>query len=269
MQNGEFIHNSGRISYEVTGSGEPIVLVHGFSLDRTMWQPQVDHLQAGYQVITYDARGFGSSDLPEGPYDHADDLKALFTHLDLPQAHLAGLSLGGRIAVNFTLAHPQNVRSLSLLNATLDGYKNEIDWSVRASAQELNKAKQNWLQHDIFRTAQKHPQAMAILQDITDNYSGWHWFNQDPHAPSSQARQQLHEITTPTLLISGGQDLAYFRSITDVLANGIRGARTAVVPDAGHMVNLEAPAAVNQLLAAFIGENTVAASTRHGASNQR
>ena len=74
MASGTVAYNNGRIYYEVTGTGAPIVFIHGFTLDHRMWQPQVEAFGQSHQVIAYDARGFGKSSLPDGPYDHAGDL---------------------------------------------------------------------------------------------------------------------------------------------------------------------------------------------------
>lgn len=81
MESNSFHYNSGDIYYEVTGAGEPVVFVHGFTLDHRMWQPQVEVLRDDYQMITYDVRGFGRSSLPDGPYNHAADLRALLYEL--------------------------------------------------------------------------------------------------------------------------------------------------------------------------------------------
>ncbi len=103
MKNGLLAYNDGHIYYEVSGSGEPIVFIHGFTLDHRMWRPQVEFFAQDYQVITYDVRGFGKSSIPTQPYSHDDDLLALLTYLGIEQAHIVGLSMGGRIATNFTL----------------------------------------------------------------------------------------------------------------------------------------------------------------------
>lgn len=76
MTNGTLTYNDGQIYYEVIGSGDPIIFLHGFTLDHTTWKPQVEYFSKNYQVITYDARGFGKSSLPKSSYDHAADLQA-------------------------------------------------------------------------------------------------------------------------------------------------------------------------------------------------
>ena len=94
--------NGTRLYYEAAGAGHPVVLLHGFTFDTTMWDDQFLPLAQHFRVIRYDMRGFGRSDLPGAEsYSHVDDLKALLDHLGISQAHLVGLSKGGAIALDF------------------------------------------------------------------------------------------------------------------------------------------------------------------------
>lgn len=256
MSSGTLTFNNGQIYYEVIGSGQPIVFVHGFTLDHTMWQPQVEFFSKDCQAITYDARGFGKSSLPDGAYDHAADLYALLEHLSVEQVHLVGLSMGGRIATNFTLNYPEMVKTLTLMDSALDGYKSEVDWNVHAKEQGPEKAKEDWLNHELFTVTQKRPDVVAALRTIVEGYSGWHWSHHDPQSPANtHARDHLHEITKPTLIVVGEGDLTYFHNIANVLAAGIPGAQREIVPNAGHMVNMEAPDEINNLIANFIAKS--------------
>lgn len=252
MQNGVVHHNNGQLIYETNGSGEPIIFVHGFGLDRTMWRPQVEFFARKYQVVTYDVRGFGESSLPDRPYSHAADLKALIDHLGLKGAHIVGLSMGGRIAINFALTYPGMVRSLTLMDTALDGYASDVDWNVHAKIQGIEKAKQNWLQHDLFATVREQAHLTDSLQVIIDRYSGWHWLNNDIYAAvSTDACNRLDEIRVPTLILVGQHDLSYFCRIADLLSDRIAKAQKIVVPNVGHMINLEAPSEVNRHVAEF------------------
>src|SRR5438105_4839998 len=97
MQAGLAPVNGTQLYYEVTGIGDPLVLIHGFSLDTRMWHAQVPALAAHYRVIAYDLRGFGRSPMSDGtPYQHADDLKGLLDYLSAGPAVLVGLSRGGQ-----------------------------------------------------------------------------------------------------------------------------------------------------------------------------
>lgn len=248
-QSGKLEFNHGRLYYEVRGSGEPFVFIHGFTLDHRMWQPQVEYHSRRARVITYDARGFGRSSAPAGPYNHHDDLHALLDHLGVQSTHIVGLSMGGRVAVNFTLEYPARVLSLSLLDSALDDYNDPTDWNVHARTEGLDRAKQNWLNHPLFDGTRRHPEVVAALKPIVADYTGWHWLNRDPQIPrSTHAKRRLSEIRAKTVVVVGEQDLAYFRDIAHFLAANISGARLEVIPNAGHMVNMEAPDRVNRLL---------------------
>jgi len=88
--------NGTRLYYEVAGSGQALVLIHGFSTDCRQWKDQIEFFKSDYKVICYDMRGFGKSTVPSGMnYSHAEDLRALLDHLDIEKAHILGHSFGG------------------------------------------------------------------------------------------------------------------------------------------------------------------------------
>lgn len=255
VKNGRFTYNNGEIYYQTTGVGEPIVFIHGFTLDNRMWQPQVDFFGKKYRVITYDARGFGRSSIPSHAYNHCDDLRALLEHLGIEQAHIVGLSMGGRIAINFALAHPKIVQSLTVMDSALDGYKSTVDWNVHAKDVGVESAKENWMNHEIFTETRKHSRVVAALRPIIKDYSGWHWLHDDMQQPAnSHARTRLNEITVPTLIVMGERDIPYFHAIAATIKAGIKGSVKVMVPSGGHMINMEKPKIVNKLLADFIAQ---------------
>lgn len=243
----------GKLYYETVGEGETIVFIHGFSLDRRMWAPQVAEFSKNYQVVTYDARGFGRSSLPEGTYQHHADLRHLLTGLGISQAHLVGLSMGGRIAANFTVMYPQMVKSLTLLDAALNGYPNSVNWDVGLAGRGMAVAKANWLNHELFHDTKLHLDAARACSEMVAEYSGWHWNHADPQSESDpDTANRLNEVTAPTLIIVGQGDLPQFKAIAQVYHSGIAGSKLVVIPQAGHMTNLEAPEQVNQLIAGNI-----------------
>lgn len=263
IQSGFAEVNGAKLYYEISGAGEPLVLVHGFSLDRRMWDSQVEAFSERYQVIRYDLRGFGKSSLPEGTdYQHSDDLAALLTVLGISQAHLVGLSVGGAVVLNAALAHRELAKSLVLVDAVLPGF----NWSAAQSAMDgavwetggrsgAEAAKALWLDHPLFAPAQRNPQASAALKEIIAGYSGWHFVNHDPqHYPDPPAIQRLHTITAPTLVVVGELDLPDFLAIGQTLAHDIRDAREVVLQQVGHMSNMEAPSKFNEAVLEFLGQ---------------
>ena len=251
------------LAYEVTGDGPAVVLVHGFGLDMRMWEPQVEHLAARYRVVRYDCRGFGASGPfdPAVPYTHAADLVALLDHLAIGQAVLAGLSFGGRVVLQTALAAPARVAGLVLLDAVLDG----VPWDPESAAalDELARrvqaggapaGREAWLAHPLFAAARQRPGELAAqLAAMVAGYPGQHWLGRDPHRPVQRpAIEALEDVATPALVAVGDRDVPGFREMSAVLARRIPGAQYRVVAGAGHMVNMEQPTAVNELLTRFL-----------------
>ncbi len=252
-----------RLVYEVTGTGPDVVLVHGFGLDLRMWDPQAEHLAARFRVVRYDCRGFGASGPfdPAVPYTHAGDLVALLDHLAIGQAVLAGLSFGGRVVLQTALAAPDRVRGLVLLDAVLDGVPwdraseaglAEVARQVRAGGVPAGRAA--WLAHPLFAAARQDPGLAGLLADMVAGYPGQHWLGLDPHQEvQPDPFDALEQVAAPTLVAVGERDVPGFREMSAVLARRIPGATRSVVAGAGHMANMEQPAAVNELLTGFTG----------------
>ena len=106
--------NGTSLYYEIQGNGHPLVLIEGGQLDCRMWDDQFSVLSQNYQVIRYDVRGFGRSGAWADSYQAHEDLRALLDTLAIEKAHFVGLSLGGRISIDFALEYPEMVRSLVL-----------------------------------------------------------------------------------------------------------------------------------------------------------
>jgi pimeloyl-ACP methyl ester carboxylesterase len=251
-----------RLHYDLAGdpAGEPVVFVHGFSLDRRMWDDQLTAFGAVHRVVRYDARGFGRSSLPTGEYAHADDLRALLDHLDLGPVHLVGLSMGGGIAAGFALAYPDATRSLVLVDAAIPGYR----WSPafgaflamlpqHARERGVAAARELWLAADLFAPARERPAVAAKLRAIVADYSGWHWLHRDPErAETPPALERIDQVRAPTLLVLGERDLPDFHDCADRIADRLPGPARVVVANAGHLPNMEEPARFDEAVLAFL-----------------
>ncbi|MDQ2717560.1 MAG: alpha/beta hydrolase, partial [Chloroflexota bacterium] len=106
-----------KLYYEMAGEGHPLVLLHGGLLDHRMWDQQFEAFARHYQVVRYDIRGFGASEMSGTTYADERDLYDLLVYLDIDKTYLLGLSLGGSIAIDFTLEHPQKMDGLILAAA--------------------------------------------------------------------------------------------------------------------------------------------------------
>jgi len=256
--------NGTRLYYEAAGAGEPVVLLHAFTLDTRMWDEQFDPLVQRCRVIRYDARGFGRSDVPRAgePYSHADDLAALLDRLGARDAHLVGASMGGRFALDFAVTHAARVRSLALVDPVIGGWPWSRQWLqryapiVRAARERgAAAAKQAWLAHDLFAPARERPGVAQRLERMVSEYSGWHFQNPDPERTiEPPAVSQLGRVRVPTLVIVGERDLNDFQLIAERIAGGVSGARRVSIPNVGHFANMEAPERVRELLDGFLAK---------------
>ena len=252
-----------RLVYEVAGQGPAVVLIHGFGLDMRMWDPQAGPLADRFRTIRYDCRGFGASGPldPGVPYTHAGDLVALLDHLGVDYAVLVGLSFGGRVALQTALAAPDRVHGLVLLDAVLDGVPwdpesaralDEVARQVQAGG--VRAGREAWLAHPLFAAARERPDLADALAVMVAGYPGQHWLGQDPHRQSRPPIEVLEGLAVPTLVVVGERDVPGFREMSAVLARRIPGAAYRVVAGAGHMVSMEQPEAVRELLIQFAGE---------------
>jgi len=252
--------------YEDTGHGPPVVLIHGHSLDLRLWDAQVAPLvDAGYRVVRYDVRGHGRSDAPATGYtwqNYSLDLRDLLDRLaiDAP-AHVVGLSMGGGIALQFAVDHPQRVASLVLVDSTVPGfdyspeYAQAIEELVRVARSEGPRAalERVWLPHPLFDGIRRFPQRFAFLKRIVLAYPAADYLDETEYPqPQWQVIDRLSEVRAPTLVLVGELDLPDFRLIAEILAANVPTARQQVIPDAGHLLNLEQPEAFNEALLSFL-----------------
>jgi 3-oxoadipate enol-lactonase len=259
----EALANDVHLHYVQAGKGAPLLLTHGYPLDHTLWQPQVDGLADVARVIAPDLRGFGQSDAPEGVYTmeaHADDLRALVDLLQIERAVLCGLSMGGYIALAFWRKYAERVRGLIL-----------VDTRAGADAPVARQARL-----DMIEQVKQHgstPAAEAMLprlladstrQSRPDLVESVHamMLRQRPNgiigaqlgmAERPDSTPTLPTITVPTLVVFGAED-AITPAETEgrSLAETVPGAKLVVIPNAGHLSNLEQPAAFNAAVREFL-----------------
>ena len=261
-----------RLAFEETGSGTPVVFVHEFAGDLRSWEPQVRHLSRRYRCITWNARGFPPSDVPDdtGAYsqDRArDDVLAVLDALDIERAHVVGLSMGGFATLHFGLAHPGRARSLVVAGV---GYGAEPDQRERFRSEADITAR-------ILRTEGMAAWAAAYalgptrVQFQNKDPRGWREFADmlAEHSAAGSAHTQrgvqkerpsvfdladgMRKLTVPTLVVTGDEDWPCL--VPSVfMKRTIPSAGLLVVPNTGHTVNLEEPAAFNAALADFFAE---------------
>lgn len=254
--------NGTQLHYEVAGQGQPLVLVHSGGFDRRLWDEQYTTFANHYQVLRYDVRGHGESPPPTKPYSDADDLYSLLQWLQVEKAHLVGLSLGGRIILDFALAHPVMVASLILVAPDVSGYaysaeftQNFIRIVTSIEQDDGTPAGDLWLQSPLFVPAMENPAVAHKLRSIArENARCWFinpLLRRDLFVVPS-AVQRLAEIHTPTLLIVGDRHTPDVQNQAQLLETGIAGIKKVVIPGAGHIVNMEKPQEFNSILLDFL-----------------
>lgn len=249
------------IGYDDVGSGVPVLFVHGFPHNRSLWAPQLGALAAPARTICMDLRGFGESagGASEGVDGYADDAAALLDTLGIDRVVLAGLSMGGYAAFAFWRRHRQRVRALVLCDtrATAD---NETGQQARREMQALARERgsmavaNQMITGMVGRTTrEKNPElvdelhrmmSLAPVQGIVDAL--------DALRTRPDSTPTLATIDVPTLIVVGDEDVLTPAKDARTMHLAIAGSRMEVIAGAGHVSNMERPATFNHVLSEFL-----------------
>lgn len=257
--------NGADIAYDVVGAGVPVVLLHAGIADRRMWDEQLPALAARYRVVRLDLRGFGETTADDSPFTYHDDVDAVLEGLGVGHAFVVGASLGGAVALDLAVHHPERVAALVLIGAVVDGYRFEeqelLDGWARAdelvSSAELEAAAD--LEFSMWVAGpQRLPEELdedvrdRVRQMLITSYGTETGEEQDP--PGGPALERLREIDVPALVLVGTLDRPDIRRIADLLAQGLPAARRVGLAGVAHLPNLETPERVNRLVLEFLDE---------------
>lgn len=259
MQQGFVDISNGKLFYQKTGTGTPLIFLHGNCLDHRMWEEQMNYFSTSFTCIAVDLRGFGKSSVPGlEPYSFHADIDSLLgsLHIEEPVVLIA-LSMGGKAAVNFALAYPGKTKALVLADVAVDGYRFEefiLKPIYDAGMQKgIDTANQLFLDHPIFLTAKKDAAVFTRLREMILSYSGWQWAHKNPiQGLTPPAIEQLEKIKMPVLIITGEKDIRDFQQIADILHKNIKHSLKKQIPDAGHMCNMENPVIFNSTISDFL-----------------
>jgi 3-oxoadipate enol-lactonase len=254
--------NGARINYERSGAGFPVIFLHAGIADSRMWEPQVTAFAKQFDVIRPDRRGLGKSELPPKPWSPVDDLLALIDDLGLKPVHLIGCSMGGGIAIDFALDHPDRISKLVLVGSSIGGFTFRPEHAhVFAEAAAARKAGDlaalNEAMLHLFLDGPDRPRGYVAepLRKLFLDMNGRAIradFEKAPPAQDLLAVRRLHEITAPTLVIVGDKDVPTVLEAAQLLTDSIRGASKAIIHDAAHLPNLEHPTEFNRLVLDFL-----------------
>ncbi|MCC2640333.1 MAG: putative 3-oxoadipate enol-lactonase [Nitrospira sp.] len=254
--------NGIRLAYDDQGAGLPLVFLHAFPLNRSMWEPQIAGLSGRFRTIALDLRGHGESDAPLWAFslDHfADDVCALLDHLALPQAVVVGLSMGGYVSLAFSRKYANRMKGLVLADTraqadSSDAKRGRFHLAQAAYHQGIDAVAETMLPKLLGPTSLRTKPDLVELVRNTMHSTPVSGIIVDLMAMADRpdSVSHLRTITCPALVMVGQEDSTTPLLDAQLMAAEIHGARLAVIPAAGHLSNLEQPSIFNDLVGGFV-----------------
>ncbi|NQW08391.1 MAG: alpha/beta hydrolase [Alphaproteobacteria bacterium] len=259
-----------RLYYEEVGEGTPIVFVHEYAGDHRAWEPQMRHFGRRYRCVSYSARGYPPSDVPNNPdaysQDRArDDIRDVLDGLGIGEAHVVGLSMGGFATLHFGFQYPD--RALSLVVAGC-GYGADAD-KREQFRQETEATAARIASETMAEVGKMYARGPTRVQFLAKDPRGWQEFETQLREHSTlgaantmrgvQARRpslydlvdKMEALTVPTLIVNGDEDEPCL-DVGNFMKRKIPSAALAVLPKTGHTMNIEEPAKFNAVVEDFL-----------------
>ena len=270
LQSGFANVNGARLYYELAGSGAPLVMIHAGIADCRMWDGEFEAFARSHRVLRYDMRGYGKSMPVDGDFNLEDDLEALLAALKIPPPYvLMGCSMGGGLAIDFALSHPDRVAKLILVGSDPAGLQLEAEWPDELIAQseaafeagdvdrvaELDM--QIWFDGAGRARKEVNAEARHKAYEMAKSVAALELKGIGKHVRKAKARpaaERLHELSLPALIVIGDNDLPYLKLAADYLTEKLRAATKLSIPDAGHLPNLEHPALFQAAVQRFLDD---------------
>ncbi|MGW5877009.1 alpha/beta fold hydrolase [Nocardiopsis terrae] len=251
------------VAFETTGDGPPLVLLHGILEDARAWRPQLEELSDRFTLLAWDAPGCGRSDDPPEDWrspEYAGCLAALLSEQGVTDPVVCGLSWGGTLALEFQRQHPGRASALVLVGAY-------AGWAGSLPEAECRSRLSSCLAQSFQRPEEVVPAWMPglvapstpveVVEEVADVMADFHpsGFRTMARAVAeADLRPGLASIDVPVLVVHGESDRrAPADTVGSALAASVPGARLVVLPDAGHLCNIERPHAFNQVVRDFAG----------------
>jgi pimeloyl-ACP methyl ester carboxylesterase len=251
------------LTYDDVGAGVPVVLLHGFPFNRTMWREQIESLKDSHRVVAPDLRGLGettvTTDAPATMEEMARDVAALLDELRITRCILGGLSMGGYVALAFYRLFPRRVRALLLADTrpqadTEEGRRTRAETAERALKEGMSAIADAMLPKLLTHTTHmKHPERVERVREMILATS--------PKGAAAALRgmaerrdqtRLLADIIQPTLIIVGSEDQITPPADSETMRREIRGSRLELIEGAGHVSNIEQPEEFNRALTKFL-----------------
>lgn len=255
----EFIEVRGaRLRVRTAGEGPAVLFIHGWALDLDMWTPQFAALASRYRLIAFDRRGFGLSSGTPGIEDDLADIDALLATLGVERVAVVGMSQGARVALRWAIANPARIASLVLDGPprdllAVDRRQGEITLAAYRDLvrnQGIEAFRKEWLDHPLMQLHTHDARTRALLREMVARYPGHDLLSDD--APQVGRIGDLRRLDVPVLIVNGEFDSDTRIGAGAELARSLRQARLAVIPGAGHLSNLDNPAAYNRVLSEYV-----------------
>lgn len=261
-----YVHaNGSNIYYEEHGTGEPLVLIMGFTVSSIGWHWNIPDFAKQFRVIAFDNRGVGQSDKPDVPYSmamFADDTAGVLAGLGIDNAHIFGISMGGMIAQEFALRYPQRVKTLTLGCTNCGGPYTVLSKDPDVLSMLTNIASVDVQQAALTMTKvavtpwfmQKRMDILLELNQLSAHHpTPQHGMVCQMHAiQGHDTYDRLPQLTMPTLVITGKEDGLVPPENSVTLAQRIPNADLVLLSNASHLFNIELPAATAEVVTRFI-----------------
>ncbi|MEC9247581.1 MAG: alpha/beta hydrolase [Pseudomonadota bacterium] len=262
----EFVPDSPNIAYKIAGQGDPVIFLHGIGGNKDNWVRQIEFFSRSNTVIAWDARGYGDSEDYLGPLDFrafSHDIRRLLDHLDIKKAHLCGLSMGGRIILDFYELHKERVSSLTLVD-TFPGFDNSFTEEGR---ERFIQERRQPLVEGGKEPADIAPSVVpgivspsaskAVVNELIQSMSKLH---KDSYVKTIESMTMykpvadVSQILVPVQIIVGEEDKLTPPSVSQNMHEKIADSRLEIISNAGHITNIEAPERFNNCLRNFLEE---------------
>jgi len=247
--------NGARLRFRDEGRGPAVLLVHGWTLDLEMWDPQVSALRDKFRLLRLDRRGYGLSEGIPAPQRDSEDLAALCGYLGLTRVALLGMSQGARAVLDLACSAPEQVDAVILDGPPpLEGDAEPdlpLDrYATLVRTHGIEAFRSEWARDALMQLRTQSPEARALLAAMIARYPGNDLRHRAPRA--EPASISLESLTAPTLILSGAHDTAIRRRAARQLAARLSDAELVVIPGTGHLPNLDSPDAYSQLCRQFL-----------------
>jgi pimeloyl-ACP methyl ester carboxylesterase len=248
-----------RLRYRDTGRGAAVVLVHGWTLDSDMWEPQSEVLSRSFRMIRMDRRGHGLSQGWPSLADDASDIAELLRILEVERFALLGMSQGARVALKVASLSPERVTALILdgppfIGAPAHAAAPEIPYDqfrVIAQTEGLTAFRREWRKNPLTQLRSKNPQMQELLDKILERYPGHDLTAANATAPFTIDLHSIARGRIPTLILSGEYDLKTRQESAQWLAAHLDGSIHRQIPNAGHLSGMDNPCVYNQVVSDF------------------